>query len=831
MKFTIVILYILIHSAIVCDGLAEKQTMYYREMAKRMFYHAYDGYMKYAFPYDELRPITCDGHDTWGSYSLTLIDALDTLAIMGNSSEFRKVAQIVLDRANFGSDINVSVFETNIRIVGGLVSAHLMARRMGMELEPGWPCTGPLLRLAETVAKKLLPAFHTKTGMPYGTVNLAHGVPFGETAVTCTAGVGTYLVEFGALSRLTGDPIYEKAALRAHLAAWRQRSSLDLLGNHIDVTTGRWTALDAGIGAGVDSYFEYLVKGAALLQRPELMQIFNSARLAIDRHLRHDDWHLWVTMTRGHVTMPVFQSLEAFWPGVLTLAGDVGAAQKTLFNYHQVWRQYGFTPESYNIPQGEAGSKREGYPLRPELIESLMYMFRATADRTYLALGADIITSIEHSTKTACGYATVKNVKNHQLENRMESFFLAETTKYLYLLFAEDHWMHNNGARGTVWRSAKRRCILDAGGYIFNSEAHPIDPGALSCCSPSPAEGEGWMGRSAEQLAELILSPDGGALNTGNDAGTSDGTKHKLPRKLPEQYETGENALKNATAPTQEQILAKNVQHETKANADERSSDLVSEEKDKSVSANIEILTGIHKDLELTKKKIIDAVSKINNMSKGVSKRDLDTKETTKEQLVTDFENTKTKFEATYESKELKNDDDSLDKILTSTKTQFSGDAKELEPDSNLTTPDQTLNLNTEAKTSDGGGSSTTLNLPRFGAIIASSSENTSSERGETSSTENAGIATSVSSSKYSNPAATSGENLLGAKIIRDLLQPILEKNPRSIVPSGPSLREQLDKDLSEYSNFTNSASYSLLSCPHPSYANLLSYKGQIIEV
>ena len=67
----------------------------------------------------------------------------------------------------------------------------------GVELEPGWPCNGPLLRLAEDAATRLLPAFDTPTGMPYGTVNLRHGVPAGETPVTCTAGVGTFLIEFG----------------------------------------------------------------------------------------------------------------------------------------------------------------------------------------------------------------------------------------------------------------------------------------------------------------------------------------------------------------------------------------------------------------------------------------------------------------------------------------------------------------------------------------------------------------------------------------------------------------------------------------------------------
>ena len=130
-----------------------------------------------------------------------------------------------------------------------------------MPLPNGWPCAGPLLDLARDVAERILPAFNTTTGMPYGSVNLRYGVVKGETPVTCTAGVGTYIVEFGALSRLTGDPKFEQVAMRALEALYESRSEIGLVGNHINTKTGHWTATEAGIGAGVDSYFEYLVKG------------------------------------------------------------------------------------------------------------------------------------------------------------------------------------------------------------------------------------------------------------------------------------------------------------------------------------------------------------------------------------------------------------------------------------------------------------------------------------------------------------------------------------------------------------------------------------------
>lgn len=101
--------------------------VFFREEVREMFQHAYNSYLKYAYPYDELRPLSCDGVDTWGSYSLTLIDALDTLAIMGNNTEFQRVVDILTAKENFDANINVSVFETNIRIIGGLISAHLLS--------------------------------------------------------------------------------------------------------------------------------------------------------------------------------------------------------------------------------------------------------------------------------------------------------------------------------------------------------------------------------------------------------------------------------------------------------------------------------------------------------------------------------------------------------------------------------------------------------------------------------------------------------------------------------------------------------------------------------
>lgn len=288
-----------------------------RERIVSMFTAAFDGYLRHAADFDELQPISCTGRDTWGTCSLSLIDALDTLLLMGNHSEFNRVVDILIKTQDFDRDVNVSVFETNIRVVGGLLSAHLLSHMIPESVGQGWPCSGPLLTLAVDAARRLLPAFQTTTGMPYGTVNLKHGVPPGETEVTCCAGVGTFIVEFGTLSRLTGDPVFEATALRAIEAMHKTRSGLNLPGNHINITSGIWTAIESSIGAGVDSFFEYLVKGSILLHNPRLMELFYVYYEPINRYMSRDDWFFVVHKDSGQITLPIFQSLESFWPGLL----------------------------------------------------------------------------------------------------------------------------------------------------------------------------------------------------------------------------------------------------------------------------------------------------------------------------------------------------------------------------------------------------------------------------------------------------------------------------------------------------------------------------------
>ncbi|XP_057840091.2 alpha-mannosidase I MNS4 [Cryptomeria japonica] len=435
-----------------------------RDEVKQMFYHAFDGYMEHAFPRDELRPLSCTGEDSLGGYALTLIDSLDTLALFGDKERFSEAVNWLGKNVHFNKNKTVSVFETTIRVLGGLLSAHLIASddATGMSVAS---YDNELLHLSEDLARRMLPSFETPTGIPYGSVNLLYGVDENESKITSTAGGGTLTVEFGLLSRLVGDPVFEKVTKNAVRGLWAQRSEIDLVGAHINVFSGQWTQKDAGIGTSIDSFYEYLLKAYLLLGDEEYLFMFQEAYKAAMRYLYDDPWYVEVNMNSAAVVWPLFNSLQAFWPGLQVLAGDVEPAVRTHKAFFSVWKQFGFTPEGFNLATFSVQPGQRSYPLRPELIESTYWLYKATRDPMYLDVGRDIVASLQYSAWCPCGYCHIADVETHKQDDHMESFFLAETVKYLWLLFDLAVGGENMVEKGPYQ-------------YIFNTEGHlfPMSP-------------------------------------------------------------------------------------------------------------------------------------------------------------------------------------------------------------------------------------------------------------------------------------------------------------------------------------------------------------------
>lgn len=513
-------------------------------------------YHRYAYPEDELRPISCspltrdrlnpahiEVNDVLGNYSLSVVDSLSTLAILASSptsdydqhdalKDFQKYIRLLVEEYGDGTDApsgqgrrargfnldsKVQVFETTIRGVGGLLSAHLFAigelpirgynpvhesqehGRFGILWDDDFVYDGQLLRLAHDLGRRLLPAFHTPTGLPYPRVNLKYGTPFYENSPlnndpehgqckktrvpktekeiteTCSAGAGSLVLEFTVLSRLTGDAEFERLAKRAFWAVWERRSATGLLGAGIDAETGTWIGSFTGIGAGIDSFFEYAFKSHVLLSgshydpdtwlenSPEsFLQTWQDAYAAVTKHIRRDAQYqhphyaqndLWT----GGPRLSWIDSLSAYYPGLLAFAGEVEEASTMHLLYTALWTRYGALPERWNAHTGAIDNGLRWWGGRPEFIESTWYLYRATQDPWYLHVGEMTLRDIKRRCWTKCGWAGLQDVRTGEQNDRMESFFLGETVKYLYLLFDPDHPLNH----------------MDAP-WVFTTEGHPL---------------------------------------------------------------------------------------------------------------------------------------------------------------------------------------------------------------------------------------------------------------------------------------------------------------------------------------------------------------------
>ncbi|XP_032428104.1 ER degradation-enhancing alpha-mannosidase-like protein 3 isoform X1 [Xiphophorus hellerii] len=453
------------------EAMSREEKQKFRNQVVEMFDHAYQNYMDHAYPADELMPLTCRGRvrglepsrgdvdDALGKFSLTLIDTLDTLVLLNKTTEFEAAVRRVLSDVRLDNDIVVSVFETNIRVLGGLLGGHSMAMMLkdgGQHMQ--W-YQDELLHMAKDLGLRLLPAFNTSSGLPYPRINLKHGVRGPETRTgtetdTCTACAGTMILEFAALSRFTGDPVFEDHARRALDFLWekRQRNS-NLVGTTINIHSGEWVRRDSGVGAGIDSYYEYLLKAYILLGDDLFLQRFNIHYASIMKYISQPplllDVHIHKPLLPARTWM---DSLLAFFPGLQVLKGDIRPAIETHEMLYQVTKKHNFLPEAFTTDFRVHWAQ---HPLRPEFAESTYFLYKATGDPYYLEAGRTILDNLNRFARVPCGFAAMKDVRTGSHEDRMDSFFLAEMFKYLFLLFAE-----------------AEDIPFDVEDYVFTTEAH-----------------------------------------------------------------------------------------------------------------------------------------------------------------------------------------------------------------------------------------------------------------------------------------------------------------------------------------------------------------------
>jgi ER degradation enhancer, mannosidase alpha-like 2 len=407
------------------------------------FLHAWNGYRQYAWGHDALRPLSRGARDWYGqSLLMTPVDALDTMVLMGLDAEARDDTELIATRLSFDKDIDVKHFEIVIRLLGGLLSGYQLTH------------DERLLRLATDLGERLSPAFGSPTGLPWVYVNLRSGKTHGSESNPAESAL---LIEYGTLARLTGEARFYDQAKRAMEGIYQRRSQRDLVGERIDVTSGRWTRRDSHIGARIDSYYEYLWKCWRLFGDADCLTMWQPSIAAANRYYPEDVggmlWYGQVDMDSGKHIGHEYGSLEAFFPGLLAYSGHIEQARRLQASSFAMWNLNSVEPESYDYRKRKVTDP--GYALRPEIVESTFYLYRLTGDARYRAMGRKMFEDFVRYCRTDSGYAALTDVTTHQQADEMESFVMAETFKYFYLLFSPP-------------------AVLDLSRVVFNTEAHPL---------------------------------------------------------------------------------------------------------------------------------------------------------------------------------------------------------------------------------------------------------------------------------------------------------------------------------------------------------------------
>ncbi|CAE7736321.1 RH35 [Symbiodinium microadriaticum] len=325
----------------------------------------------------------------------------------------------------------------------------------------------PKRSTALDLGERLLRAFDTPTGMPRSRVNLAKGIPKGSSATVTIAEAGSFLLEFGMLSHLTGEDRFYRAAKRSLLAFWGRRNLLDLVGTSIDVNTGNFVDQQSTTGPGQDSFFEYLLKGYILFHDFELLEIFLSAYASVELYHSFEGFTYNVDMNKGLMANTHLSPLACVWASLQVLVGDVASGLRSVLYWYGLWKKHEALPEVFDT-RAESPTQARDSPLRPELIEAIFYLSLALpGDSMIFDMAKNIATAINDQSRVDCGFASVADVTTKRLDDRMDSFFLSETLVYLYLSLAPPEDLAN----AMPW---------PVGASIFTTEGHlfPIFPKA-----------------------------------------------------------------------------------------------------------------------------------------------------------------------------------------------------------------------------------------------------------------------------------------------------------------------------------------------------------------
>ncbi|MEW5318101.1 MAG: hypothetical protein WDW38_009352 [Sanguina aurantia] len=386
-----------------------------RQDAWNMFDHGYSKYMQHAFPRDNLLPVSCRGQDWQGGIGLTLVDALDTLLLMNRRADMAQAVELVRRKVHFNRDIKVGLWVAKL-----MHTVFPPLRVCRIRVLCVW--RAPTLSSFASSFSLCVDAHFKQASLPSVSLLLQRSQRFGQVRV-------------------------------------RKFGHSGLVGSSMDTLTHHWISKETTIGPGADSYYEYLLKAYLMFGDEKYLEMFGSVYTSTMQYLKMPGTYrgysflVDVSMDTGRITKPYVSSLSAFWPGMQALIGQNQEAVDLHANFTATWQrqtfcnqwqQFGWLPESFGIDASNLHPEEAGHNLRPEHIESTYVLHAVTGDPHYLQHDDGRIrgrsehpaTLVRHN-KVACGYTNILNVETGSAGDLMESYFLSETVKYLYIIFSE----------------------------------------------------------------------------------------------------------------------------------------------------------------------------------------------------------------------------------------------------------------------------------------------------------------------------------------------------------------------------------------------------------
>ncbi|KAN0109003.1 glycoside hydrolase [Russula decolorans] len=437
---------------------------------------------KYAFGHDEVAPLSQQPLDPRNGWGATIVDGMGTMDFFNEALNFTQG----IDFTKSNTTDTVSIFESTIRYVGGLISAYELSGKQHFFL----------VEKAQQLADRLSLAWSHGNSIPFGDIDFSSNTVVNRTMSIAEA--GTLTLEWSRLSDYTSNNTYRELVVDSVLKIVK---NVSLPGQGIDPNDGlpvggyvepRSVCLQTW-GGGSDSYFEYLIKYARLSNTDD-NTFADSWLTAVDSSIKT----LMKTSTVGnHVYLADYDDqkrirhvgshLACFYAGNWLLGGKL-ANNDAIVNIglqlnDACWNTYagdatGIGPEAFAYISPDGVSAGDGTPSadqlafylkhgyyitaadyvqRPEVLESNFYAWRVTGKQVYLDRARSAVASFNKYLSTSTGFAGINDVNNRNTTqiDETESFWFAEVLKYLYLTFDDPNHIS-----------------LD--NYVFNTEAHPL---------------------------------------------------------------------------------------------------------------------------------------------------------------------------------------------------------------------------------------------------------------------------------------------------------------------------------------------------------------------